>query len=107
MKAFDIAKADSQPGDGDLCKTKVFDSEKGKTVKGPDAIFDASRGVFFKAVDQDKETRPRFIYKADRVRNVTDFEVLKRGVDPSPSTATVIDHEAGAAHATNKPPKGS
>lgn len=113
--AFDIKGEGTVPNDGDLCEVKLFDAKLGKQVTGPLSVFDAKRGVFFKEPQRDDEgnmvntssnaigTR-RDNYKADRVRNVTEFKVVKEAHDPNRSDGSVIDHRRGLEHASARPP---
>lgn len=111
---FDIKDLEAQPNDGDLCKVKQFDQEHGKTVDGPLAVFDQRRGVFFKEPARDDDgnlvlTKANPIgnrrdnYKAERLRNVTDYCVVKEGHDCAPPPDSVIDHRRGLEHASTRP----
>ena len=92
MKQFDASEG-KKPDDGDRCKVKVFDPETGKTKTLKElAIFDGRRGVFF--YDPGPNAGKRDTYKANRVRNVTEFEVKDAGYDPAPDSLSVIDHAA-------------
>lgn len=111
MKKFDISKPGSQPGDGDLCKVDSFDAKNAVTISQR-AIFDAHRGTFFKVPG--KNAGHRSMYKAVRVRNVLEFEVIEKGKDPTPESLGIIDHRAtakaaeedGATTTRLKPAKG-
>lgn len=99
---------DATPGDGDLCLTKVFDPEKGKTSDGPVCIFDAHRGVYFQSPEFGGGSivgPRRDNYKAARIRNVVAFSVVVKEHDPAPEPDTIIDHRGGLDHASSKPPQ--
>lgn len=108
---FDIASEDTTPGDGDLCKVRVFDEKKGKAADGPICVFDAPRGVFFKDPERGgggSVIGPRRDnYKAERVRNVVAFTVIEAGHNPNPEPMSVIDHKRGLEHASSRPPQVS